>query len=89
MSKSLEYLVISQIVVGLPHERLGEEVCAVVKTKSGNEMTIEQLHEFCDGKLSTHKIPTQIKTMEKFPTTTSGKVQKNKIVELLLKNKML
>uniref|UniRef100_A0A6P7G296 Medium-chain acyl-CoA ligase ACSF2, mitochondrial n=1 Tax=Diabrotica virgifera virgifera TaxID=50390 RepID=A0A6P7G296_DIAVI len=75
-------------VVGVPHERLGEEVCAAVKTKSGNEITIEQLYEFCKGKLSTYKIPTQIKTLEKFPTTTSGKVQKNKIIEFFSKNKV-
>ncbi|XP_031351687.1 medium-chain acyl-CoA ligase ACSF2, mitochondrial-like isoform X3 [Photinus pyralis] len=63
-------------VIGVKHERLGEEVCACVRLKAGVELTLDSIREFCDRKISGYKMPTQLRIMESFPRTPSGKVQK-------------
>nr|XP_023023627.1 acyl-CoA synthetase family member 2, mitochondrial-like [Leptinotarsa decemlineata] len=74
-------------VIGLPHARLGEEVCVCLRTKNGQEFTVKEIQDFCRGKLAKFKIPSIVKMVDSFPTTTSGKVQKYKLVQLLLDNK--
>uniref|UniRef100_T1IQX2 Medium-chain acyl-CoA ligase ACSF2, mitochondrial n=1 Tax=Strigamia maritima TaxID=126957 RepID=T1IQX2_STRMM len=63
-------------VVGVPDERLGEELCAWVKLKAGETLTTEEVKAFCKGNLSQFKIPRYIKFVDKFPLTVTGKVQK-------------
>ncbi|KAB0802824.1 hypothetical protein PPYR_05010 [Photinus pyralis] len=63
-------------VIGLAHERLGEEVCACVKVQDGAELTLEAITEFCRGKLAKFKIPSQLRIVDEFPKTQSGKIQK-------------
>lgn len=64
-------------MIGLSHERLGEEVCACVRTKEDSKLTIEQLIQFCSTKIAKFKIPSKLRIVEHFPKTQSGKVQKN------------
>lgn len=68
-------------VVGVPDERLGEQVCAWIKLKSGCNMSEEDVKNFCKGKLSHFKIPRYILFVDSFPKTASGKVQKFKMRE--------
>lgn len=68
-------------MIGIPHERLGEEVCACVRVKEGTEVTHETIAQYCKGKIAHFKIPSQIKVVAEFPKTTSGKIQKFKLVE--------
>ncbi|XP_056635689.1 medium-chain acyl-CoA ligase ACSF2, mitochondrial-like [Diorhabda sublineata] len=76
-------------VVGVPHERLGEEVCAFIKTKNNRTITTSDIFEFSKGKLSNFKIPSNVKIVDHFPTTTSGKVQKYKMINVFMKNKVV
>ncbi|XP_044268322.1 medium-chain acyl-CoA ligase ACSF2, mitochondrial isoform X2 [Tribolium madens] len=69
-------------VIGLPHERLGEEVCACIRVKPGTNVTFEDIVSFCKGKLAHFKIPSKLKIVEEFPKTTSGKIQKFKLKDL-------
>lgn len=68
-------------MIGLPHARLGEEVCACIRVKNNANVTLETVVEFCRGKLARFKIPSQVKVMQEFPKTASGKVQKRELVE--------
>lgn len=68
-------------VVGVPDERLGEQVCAWIKLKSGCNPCEEDIKDFCKGKLSHFKIPRYILFVDSFPKTISGKVQKFKMRE--------
>lgn len=70
-------------VIGLPHERLGEEVCAVIRLKENASLTLDNLKLYCKGKIAHFKIPSVLKIVQSFPKTTSGKIQKYKIVEAL------
>ncbi len=45
------------VVVGLADERFGEQVVAVCQTRSGAPLELEQLRDFCRGKLASYKIP--------------------------------
>ncbi|XP_059608378.1 medium-chain acyl-CoA ligase ACSF2, mitochondrial-like [Phlebotomus argentipes] len=69
-------------IVGVPDERLGEELCAFVKLRDGNlSYTIDELKEFCRGKIAYFKIPRYLRIIEEFPKTVSGKIQKFKLQE--------
>ncbi|CAG9863660.1 unnamed protein product [Phyllotreta striolata] len=76
--------ILAVYVIGVPHERLGEEVCACIKTRNGLRLSVEEIRNYCKGKLSNFTIPTVVEMMESFPTTTSGKIQKHKLVDVNL-----
>ncbi|OBK48498.1 AMP-binding protein [Mycobacterium gordonae] len=64
-------------VIGVPDERYGEEVMAVVKLRDGAaELTIEALREFCAGRIARFKIPRYLRIVNEFPMTVTGKVRK-------------
>ncbi len=64
-------------VIGVPDERYGEEIMAVVKLRDGaEELTIEHLREFCAGRIARFKIPRYLRIVEEFPLTVTGKVRK-------------
>ena len=63
-------------VVGVPDEKYGEEIMAWVRRKDGSSITEEDLRAFCQGKISTYKIPRYWKFVDAFPMTATGKVQK-------------
>ncbi|XP_012864233.1 PREDICTED: acyl-CoA synthetase family member 2, mitochondrial [Dipodomys ordii] len=68
-------------VVGVKDQRLGEEICACIRLKSGEKTTEEEIKAFCKGKISHFKIPRYIVFVEKYPLTISGKIQKFKLRE--------
>ncbi len=68
-------------VVGVPDRRLGEEVLAWIKLKSGHQVTEVELREFCCRSLAHFKAPHYWKFVDSFPTTVTGKIQKFKIRE--------
>lgn len=70
-------------VIGLPHKRLGEEVCACIKLKPGRKMTLEDIRSFCKEKIAKYNIPSQVYFLNDFPKTTSGKIQKYKLAQIL------
>ncbi|CAG9771984.1 unnamed protein product [Ceutorhynchus assimilis] len=75
-------------VVGVPNERLGEEVCACVRIEPNATITLQDVKTFCKGKIAHFKIPSSLKTVQDFPKTTSGKIQKFKILEDILDGKI-
>ncbi|OAI41116.1 AMP-binding protein [Planctomycetaceae bacterium SCGC AG-212-D15] len=69
-------------VVGLPDEKMGEEVCAWVRVKPGASLTEEQVRDFCRGKIAHFKVPRYVVVVDEFPTTVTGKVQKFKLRDM-------
>jgi len=63
-------------VVGVPDPKYGEELMAWVILKNGQQLTTDELKEYCKGKISFHKIPKYIEFIEAYPMTASGKIQK-------------
>ena len=63
-------------VIGVPDEKYGEEIMAWVKVKSGEQVTPEELQEFCRGQIAHYKVPRYFKFVTDFPMTVTGKIQK-------------
>ncbi|QBD81679.1 AMP-binding protein [Ktedonosporobacter rubrisoli] len=63
-------------VIGVPDPKYGEEICAWVRLKAGEQATIEEIRTFCQGKIAHYKIPRYILFVEAFPMTVTGKIQK-------------
>ncbi|MEU3614426.1 AMP-binding protein [Streptomyces sp. NPDC006872] len=69
-------------VVGVPHERYGEEVLAcVIPGDERDPLTLEELRVYCEGRLAHYKIPSRLQLLEAFPMTVSGKVRKIELRE--------
>ncbi|OBI86045.1 AMP-binding protein [Mycobacterium sp. 1245805.9] len=69
-------------VIGVPDERYGEEVMAVVMLRAGAPaLTIEGLREFCAGRIAHFKIPRYLRIVDEFPMTVTGKVRKTEMRE--------
>ncbi|WIV54059.1 AMP-binding protein [Amycolatopsis nalaikhensis] len=71
-------------VVGVPHERYGEQVMAWVRPRPGERIDGDDLAGFCSGRISRSKIPTLWRFTDDFPTTGSGKVQKFRMREIAI-----
>jgi fatty-acyl-CoA synthase len=69
-------------VIGVPDARFGEEICAWVKLRPGQQLTEEELRAFCTGKIAHFKIPRYLRITGEFPLTVTGKVQKFKMREV-------
>jgi fatty-acyl-CoA synthase len=63
-------------VFGVPDEKYGEEVAAWIKLHEGESASVEDIRDFCVGKLAHFKIPRYVKFVQDFPMTVTGKVQK-------------
>lgn len=67
-------------VFGVPHERLGEEVACVIKTKPGIILTADEVKKFLVDMLASFKIPSQIAfTDQSLPRNPSGKILKREL----------
>jgi fatty-acyl-CoA synthase len=78
-----------EYVVGLPDAKLGETVLAWIKLKKGEQATVEEIRDFCRGKIAYFKVPQFIRFVDTFPMTVSKKVQKFQIREQEIKERGL
>jgi fatty-acyl-CoA synthase len=62
--------------VGVPDKKYGEELCACIVLRPGEQATIEDIRAFCDGQIAHYKIPRYVRFVAQFPMTVTGKVQK-------------
>lgn len=72
-------------MVGVPNERLGEEVCAFIRVEEGKKVDREKVKQFYKDKIAYFKIPEFVIQIDAFPKTASGKVQKFKLQEMFTK----
>ncbi len=66
-------------VVGVPHERYGEEVMAWIRLQSGASLDAEAVRQFCAERLAHYKSPRYVQFLaadEDFPMTVTGKIKK-------------
>jgi fatty-acyl-CoA synthase len=63
-------------VIGVPDPKYGEEVCAWIKLREGEQATDDEIRAYCKGKIAHFKIPKVIRFVDSFPMTITGKVQK-------------
>jgi len=63
-------------VFGVPDATFGEKVCAWIIPHDGQEMTAEEIADFCAGQIAHYKIPAVVRFVGEFPLTVTNKVQK-------------
>jgi fatty-acyl-CoA synthase len=63
-------------VVGVADSKYGEEVCAVIRLREGENASHEEIIAFCRGQIAHYKIPRYVRFVDTFPMTVTGKVQK-------------
>jgi len=63
-------------VVGLPDERWGEAVTAVVVPADGAEVTLDDVRAFAEGSLARYKLPTRLQVVDELPRNPAGKILK-------------
>ncbi|HMG42164.1 MAG TPA: acyl-CoA synthetase, partial [Acidimicrobiales bacterium] len=65
--------VFDALVVGVPDERWGQKVAAVVQLREGTELTLEELDAHCRSRLAGYKIPRQMTLVAGVQRSPSGK----------------
>lgn len=63
-------------VFGVPDAKYGEEVCAWIVLKPGQDATEGEIRDFCRDQIAHYKVPRYIRFVEEMPMTVTGKVQK-------------
>jgi long-chain acyl-CoA synthetase len=66
-------------VIGVEHERLGEEVAAAVVLKEKDSVSADELREFALDKLAKYKCPSKIWFLDELPKGPTGKILKREI----------
>ncbi len=70
-------------VIGVEDETWGESVMAFIALKDGATLEHGDLKSWCDGKMSSYKIPKSIRIIDALPRNAMGKVTKPTLKELL------
>jgi fatty-acyl-CoA synthase len=65
--------VFDAVVVGVPDERFGERVVAVVQTRDGTEPDRDALRERLRGQLAGYKVPREVVAVDQIVRSPSGK----------------
>lgn len=66
-------------VIGLPDEKWGESVTAVVVTNPGASVTLAEVRAFASERLARYKVPQRLVLVEELPRNPTGKVLKNQL----------
>ena len=69
-------------VIGVPDDRWGESVMAVVQPVTAGGLTPEDVIDQCRRHLAGYKKPRYVEFVEGFPRTQSGKIQKYALREI-------
>ncbi len=68
-------------VIGVPDERLGEEVKAFLVLKQGAALTVEEFTEWCKERIAANKYPRHVEFRSELPIGNTGKIFKRALKE--------
>jgi len=66
-------------VVGVPDEKMGEEVGAAVVVKQGQDLSEDELRDYVKNEVANYKYPRRIWFVDELPTGPTGKILKREI----------
>jgi long-chain acyl-CoA synthetase len=73
-------------VIGVPDERLGETVCAIIQVAAGESLTEQEMSLFCEQNLPRYKRPRRI-VFAQVPRSSTGKIEKPRLREQYCRRK--
>src|SRR5687768_1989771 len=68
-------------VIGVPDDKWGEMVTAIVVVGEGQQVTAEEIVAHCRGKIAGYKMPKRVEFRDQLARTATGKIQKFKLRE--------
>ncbi len=71
-------------VFGVPDAKFGEQVCAWIRLREGNEASEVEIQNYCRRHLAYYKVPHYVRFVDAFPMTVTGKVQKYLMREAMI-----
>lgn len=72
--------VIEAAVIGVPHEKWGEMVVAIVSTRQ--ESSEEEIVDWCKKNLASYKCPKKVHFVKEIPKNPAGKIVKGSLREM-------
>jgi acyl-CoA synthetase (AMP-forming)/AMP-acid ligase II len=72
------------LVVGVPDEKYGQAVAAVVQCRDGETIELEELRDFLRASLSGYKLPRALTIVDEIPRNATGKAQYPRAKEMAL-----
>jgi long-chain acyl-CoA synthetase len=66
-------------IIGVPDERMGEEVAGVVALKAGQSVSEEELIAYTKERIAAYKYPRTIRFLETLPKGPTGKILKKEL----------
>ncbi|MDQ0753207.1 acyl-CoA synthetase (AMP-forming)/AMP-acid ligase II [Streptomyces africanus] len=66
-------------MIGVPDERYGEEVAALIAARPGAELGAAEVSSWARERLSAHKIPRIVRFVDALPKGPTGKIFKRSI----------
>ncbi len=66
-------------VIGVPHDVLGEQICACIVPVEGAVITGSEIKRFALETMAVHKVPDLVRFFDVFPMTGSGKVRRREL----------
>ncbi len=75
--------VLEAAVIGLPDLEWGELTKAVVVLKEGADTQGQELIQLCKDRLASYKVPKSVSFLPALPHTNLGKVDKQKLIEVI------
>jgi len=74
-------------LIGQPDEKWGEVGLLIVACKPNQSVSVEELLQFCQGRLAAYKIPKDVKFVESLPYSPYGKVIKAELKEKFVESR--
>jgi acyl-CoA synthetase (AMP-forming)/AMP-acid ligase II len=80
----MDHPAVAQVVTfAMPHQKLGEEVAAIVVLREGKVASERELRDFCATRLSDFKVPQKLVFLAEIPKGATGNLQRIGLAEKL------
>jgi fatty-acyl-CoA synthase len=70
-------------VIGVPHDVMGELVCACIVAVEGAVITGDEIKRFARDTMAADKVPDLVRFFDGFPMTGSGKVRRRELARAI------